>query len=600
MNSGLPQNPVINALAVSSSLTFAAINSGPNYLYRSTNNGQSWQEADSGLFGTVFTLVVKSNGYIFAATSGSGVFLSTNDGSSWASIIGGLTDFNILSLAVGSNGDVYAGTQNFSNGGSVFRSTDNGNVWAQVGNGLVNAPVHALATNGSNHVFAGTDGFGIYRSTDNGVLWIQVNTGLRSTSPRTLAVSPNGYVHAGTLDGLYRSTNNGDSWALKGLPVSNVSALGINASNHLFAAATQTVFRSTNRGNTWVAIGNGLPSTGIASFAFGTGNLVYAAAASYPEVYIYRSTDNGDNWTQTNFSGPTSPNSLPLAANSNGHVFVGGYGVYRSTDNGTTWTQTGLTYVYVNVLAVNSSDFLFAGTQSGVFRSTDNGSTWTQISTGLIYPSVQALAMGQSGNVFASATSNTTSGLFRSTNNGDVWTPTGLTFITANALAVNANGRVFAGSGMFGSGAYRSTDSGNIWTQINSGLTNPSIGAFAIDSEGFIFAATYGNGVFRSAQSTTLGVGREDGPPLSLSLRQNYPNPFNPRTIIAFHLQEPTHIVLKVFNVLGQEVTTLVNGEVGPGEHQVEFVGNGLAGGCYFYRLDANGKIQTRKMILMD
>jgi len=87
--------------------------------------------------------------------------------------------------------------------------------------------------------------------------------------------------------------------------------------------------------------------------------------------------------------------------------------------------------------------------------------------------------------------------------------------------------------------------------------------------------------------------------PKEFVLYQNYPNPFNPTTTIRFSLPQRDHVVLKVFDVLGREMTTLVNGELNPGEHTVVFNAKGLPSGVYFYQLRAGIFIQTKKMLII-
>jgi flagellar hook assembly protein FlgD len=87
-------------------------------------------------------------------------------------------------------------------------------------------------------------------------------------------------------------------------------------------------------------------------------------------------------------------------------------------------------------------------------------------------------------------------------------------------------------------------------------------------------------------------------------LSQNYPNPFNPATSIEFSLGRSGYTSLKVYNILGQEVKTIVNGQWTAGFHRVTWDGKdhrGLAvsSGIYFYRLQSNGIIETKKMLLM-
>jgi hypothetical protein len=83
------------------------------------------------------------------------------------------------------------------------------------------------------------------------------------------------------------------------------------------------------------------------------------------------------------------------------------------------------------------------------------------------------------------------------------------------------------------------------------------------------------------------------------SLSQNYPNPFNPSTSISFNVQKRSKVTLNVFNTLGQKVATLLDGEVNPGAHDVEFSGNDLTSGVYFYQLTVDNFKRTKKMVLM-
>ena len=87
--------------------------------------------------------------------------------------------------------------------------------------------------------------------------------------------------------------------------------------------------------------------------------------------------------------------------------------------------------------------------------------------------------------------------------------------------------------------------------------------------------------------------------PTVFSLSQNYPNPFNPTTVIHYTVPKTSLVNLSVFNLLGQEVKTLVNEEKSPGEYEVRFDGSNLPSGIYFYRLVAGDFVKTMKMLLM-
>ncbi len=91
----------------------------------------------------------------------------------------------------------------------------------------------------------------------------------------------------------------------------------------------------------------------------------------------------------------------------------------------------------------------------------------------------------------------------------------------------------------------------------------------------------------------------EEGTPVAYDLFQNYPNPFNPATTLQYQLAAPGQVRLIVYDMLGREVSTLVNEKKGAGSHTVRFDAGRLASGVYFYRLEANGFVQTKKMTLL-
>ena len=86
---------------------------------------------------------------------------------------------------------------------------------------------------------------------------------------------------------------------------------------------------------------------------------------------------------------------------------------------------------------------------------------------------------------------------------------------------------------------------------------------------------------------------------LDYALLQNYPNPFNPSTIIKFNLLEPGFVDLRVFNVLGKEVASLINNNMQSGQHTVKFEAGNLAAGTYFYKINVDGKFSSVKKMLL-
>ena len=102
---------------------------------------------------------------------------------------------------------------------------------------------------------------------------------------------------------------------------------------------------------------------------------------------------------------------------------------------------------------------------------------------------------------------------------------------------------------------------------------------------------------------STTGVkddGNSESIPQDFNLSQNYPNPFNPNTTIEFEIKEDAKVKLTVYNILGEEVAELVNGDINMGTHKVDFNAANLASGVYVYRLEAGSKFaETKKMVLM-
>ncbi len=129
----------------------------------------------------------------------------------------------------------------------------------------------------------------------------------------------------------------------------------------------------------------------------------------------------------------------------------------------------------------------------------------------------------------------------------------------------------------------------------------------AIQSDGKIVAAGYSTGnaggevfaVARFLPSNVTAIKEINSTPKSFALYQNYPNPFNPTTAITYQLSANSHVTLKVYDILGREVATLVNQKEIAGSHSVTFDGSRLASGVYFYRLVAGSYTATKKLILI-
>ncbi|NOS86668.1 MAG: T9SS type A sorting domain-containing protein [Ignavibacteria bacterium] len=269
-----------------------------------------------------------------------------------------MSNIVVYSLACRGN-SIFAGS---TWGSGIFLSTNNGTNWTQTS--LINQSVRVIAVN-ENYIFAGTLGNGIYSSSNNGTNWNQTSIGMYNEISSLVTEGSNivsGFRHAAPPYGLYlvTSTNNCQTWAATGLSSHNVLALVLNGSN-IFAGTTGGVYFSTNFGGNWIQSPLRENTFSLAQ----NGNFIYAGTSNNG---IYMSTNYGTNWNQTLFN-----NRFIYSLICNGdNVFAGtcGNGVYISNDNGSSWTQRneGLGNDTIYSLCI-VSDYIFAGTKSkGVYR----------------------------------------------------------------------------------------------------------------------------------------------------------------------------------------------------------------------------------------
>lgn len=128
--------------------------------------------------------------------------------------------------------------------------------------------------------------------------------------------------------------------------------------------------------------------------------------------------------------------------------------------------------------------------------------------------------------------------------------------------------------------------------------TSLYIGALEFDIEQ-MFPAGFAQNSVQSPCGGFSGVTRGGELPHHYSLGMNYPNPFNPSTIIRFAIPRETHVILKIYNLLGREVETLLNEKRTAGVYDVNVDGSKLTSGVYFYRLVAGNFVQTKKMVIV-
>jgi len=275
-----------------------------------------------------------------------------------------------VSALVASGTDLVAGTNHCSDGSctgtGVFHSTNDGTSWTDASSGLTNTDVRAFVVSGTN-LFAGTYGGGVFRSTDNGTSWSMVDSGLTKPYVFALAVSPDTLetLFAGTYGGVFRSSNNGTSWTKvnTGLTDTIVLSLVVSGTNLFAGTFRGGVFRSTDNGTSWSHVDSGMANTEVWCFAVSDTNLF---AGTYGDG-IFLSTNNGTSWSAVNSGLTLQAQDIRSFAVSGTNIFAGtDDGVYLSTNNGSSWSQ--LTGTHVTSFAINGPN-LFVGTIGfGVWR----------------------------------------------------------------------------------------------------------------------------------------------------------------------------------------------------------------------------------------
>jgi photosystem II stability/assembly factor-like uncharacterized protein len=379
--------------------------------------------------------------------------------------------------------------------------------WVLKSSGITNPIVLSIEVK-DNKIFAGTQGNGVFVSSDLGESWTQ--TSLNFSMIRALFVH-GGIIYAATLgNSLYISNDDGISWQQK----------------------IQTVPRFT---------------------CFATdGNKVYAGTTFYG---LHLSEDNGETWNRISFN----LNNVSAVLSRPGKLMTGNNwiyndGLYISTDGGVMWDSTSLNYTHINDLSDNGNR-IFAGADSnGVLYSDDEGLNWVQ-------------------------------------------TPLSTQNVTDIYIFEDY---VFAGT--FQGGLFVSHNNGINWEPKNGGLATNSIDDITRQNK-YIFLATRG-GVYRAHLKDILSLQPVSSViPKSYGLSQNYPNPFNPLTKIKFDIPADNNrngiVSLILYDAIGKEVETLVNEELRPGSYEIEWNASAYPSGVYFYTLRSSDYNSVRKMVLV-
>lgn len=544
-------------------------------------------------------------------------------------------DHHAITFVPGSSGVVYAGDD-----GGIQKSADSGSTWTSLNNGLAITQFYggAVYPSGTTY-YGGAQDNGHLLYNGSGINWTEVVGGDGGYAAIDQTNSNVAYEEYTNLQ-MSKTTDGGATWNTCTTSLSDagsdstalfIAPFDIDPEvDSVLIAGGQSVWLSTNSANKWSASSGVLSSGQLVSavtvvnssspflgFAGTTGGKVFKCTSV---------TGSGDSWTDITPSGNNHAyvRRIVVDLNNKQHVYVcySGYNndgltptrhIYYSTDQGTSWTDVSgdLPDVPVHSLVIdpNSSSTLYIGTEIGVYQSTNGGTNWVNTSTGMpsYVPVDELVRQTGSNNLFAF-----THG--RSAFSTAVPLPVELTTFasTVSNGEVILNWETVTELNNYGFEIQRLlTNDENVhasnsnWEKIGfvkgSGTSNsPKQYSFVdcnpINGTNFQYRIKQ---IDNSGQYKYSNVISVEVLPSNFSLYQNYPNPFNPTTTIKYSLPASSKVVLKVYDVTGREISTLVNEVKNAGTYEAEFNGSNLASGVYFYRLQAKNYSETKKFLLL-
>ncbi|MBN4081442.1 T9SS type A sorting domain-containing protein [Caldithrix abyssi] len=347
-------------------------------------------------------------------------------------------------------------------------------------------------------------------------------------------------------------------------------------------------------------------------------------------VSLFRTTTGGANWRpyQNGFGGQALYNqvlALEALPNQPDTLFATGqYVVGKSTDRGLTWKKVwgqwdwigmGTHFVKIDPAMPN---IVWAGGESAIFqpyvlKSTDSGENWQEMwidaggdnacYTIAIDPSNSNVAyVGMEGRII------------KTTNGGDDWdtvfAPDNYPYFFGIAVSSLMPSHIYA-AGLLNISdpqdleLYQSQDGGSSWSSLVQGTPGQKgvLDLLLVSNNNFdeLYFVTIGSGVYKYTNETlNIDESTERQLPTLFTLDQNYPNPFNSSTQISYSIPSSHFVTLKIYDILGREIQTLVSEVQNAGTYSINLDINKLSSGIYFYKLQVGDTfVKTKKMLLM-
>src|SRR5581483_4499494 len=422
---------------------------------------------------------------------------------------------------------MYAGTR----GGGVFKTTDGGSTWISINGGILGPTdsttpdgrwIYSIAVDPTNTqiVYAGGGGC-FYRSLNGGQSWTLLSS---TVGAQSIAIDPNNSatLYVGNGGGLYKSTNSGSSWtditaAIPSTGGSSVTKV-IMVGSTIYALSGY-LYRSTDAGGTFTRI-DGTSSFDPPVHDFDVDPTNGSRLFRMDGNWVYRSTDSGAHWTGVyQFPPPGTPvNTITISKSAPNTVYLsGGTVFYKTTDGGSNWSAlSGLPAEYMRFSAVdpsNSSRVFALYNCLGLYRSIDGGGSWGRADTGIVAPMQTRFSTGAGSKLYASC--HCTNGndlqspvsIWISSDEGMTWTKTATNpfadtpwnlvahpYQSSVVFAIAA--QTFDHTGLIS----RSADGGATWSAVHTGLPStrtPQSVAFDSSNANLVYLAS-GEGVFKS------------------------------------------------------------------------------------------------------